>query len=244
MKIKDTTRAPHKSKVSEIQCLNTGPCGIQRKINHPDLHKYLRSQAIGQTELAACLASTSRSHSIVSPGCLPLFRSAPGLWSWRSFPSGLPRIEAARAGETGKGFAVVAAEVKSLAAQTAKATEEIAQQIGSIQSAAGDASQVIAQVDAIVREMSAIAATVAATIDQQNSAVASIAEGVGRASDEARVGAQAMTRVAEVTASARSMASGGKDLADSVQSKPRALRPRSVSSSTMCRRLSSVFPKG
>jgi len=64
--------------------------------------------------------------------------------------------------------------------------------------------------------MSAIATTVAATVDQQSSAVASIAEGVGRASDEARVGAEAMTRVAEVTASARSTASGVKDLADSV----------------------------
>src|SRR5262245_54926659 len=57
---------------------------------------------------------------------------------------------------------------------------------------------------------------VAATVDQKSSAVASIAEGVGRASDEARVGAEAMTRVAEVTASARSTAPGVKDLADSV----------------------------
>ena len=125
-------------------------------------------------------------------------------------------IEAARAGESGKGFAVVAAEVKSLAGQTAKATEEIAGQIGSIQSAAADASQAIEQVDAIIREMSSIATMVAATVDEQNSAVASIAEGVSRASGEARVGAEAMSRVAEVTADARATASGVKDLADSV----------------------------
>ena len=125
-------------------------------------------------------------------------------------------IEAARAGESGKGFAVVAAEVKSLAGQTAKATEEIAEQIASIQSAAADASQAIAQVDLIIREMSAIATVVAATVDEQNSAVASIAEGVSRASGEARVGAEAMSRVTGVTADARATASGVKDLADLV----------------------------
>jgi methyl-accepting chemotaxis protein len=125
-------------------------------------------------------------------------------------------IEAARAGETGKGFAVVAAEVKSLAGQTARATEEIAEQIGSIQSAAADASEAIGQVDTIIREMASIATMVAATVDQQNSAVASIAEGVNRASGEARVGAEAMSRVAGVTTNARSTAFDVKDLADTV----------------------------
>ena len=92
----------------------------------------------------------------------------------------------------------------------------ITEQIGSIQSAADDAPQAIEQVDAIIREISAIATTVHAAVDQQNSAVASIAEGVSRALGEARIGAEAMSRVADVTADVRSTASGIKDLADSL----------------------------
>jgi methyl-accepting chemotaxis protein len=125
-------------------------------------------------------------------------------------------------------------EVKSLAGQNAKATAEIAELFGSIQSDADNASQAIEQVNTIIRKMSAIATIIAATVDQQNSAVASITEGVNRASGEARIGAEAMSRVADVTADARSTASGVKDLVDSVGLETEGLEAQ------VCQFLSSV----
>jgi methyl-accepting chemotaxis protein len=125
-------------------------------------------------------------------------------------------IEAARAGAAGRGFAVVASEVKSLAGQTSKATEEIAGQVGAIQSAVADAALAIGQVNAIIEEMSAIASTVAVTVEEQNQAVSNIAEGVYHASNEARSGAEAMSRVAGATSDARATAVDVKALADTL----------------------------
>ena len=81
----------------------------------------------------------------------------------------------------------------------------------------------------------------ATTVDQQNSAIASIAEGVGRASGEARVGAEAMSRVAGVTTDARSTASGVKDLAGSVAVEGLA---KYASSSTTYKRRSFFLSQG
>jgi methyl-accepting chemotaxis protein len=74
----------------------------------------------------------------------------------------------------------------------------------------------IEQVNAIIGEMASIATAVAATVEQQNAAVAVITEGVSRASNDARTGAEAMSRVAGVTIDARSTAANVKTLADTV----------------------------
>jgi methyl-accepting chemotaxis protein len=123
-------------------------------------------------------------------------------------------IEAARAGEAGRGFAVVASEVKSLASQTAQATEEIASQIGEIQAATADATGAIGQVNEIIEEMSGITASVAASVEEQNAAVSTIAEGVHMASNDARAGADAMSRVAARSQDARSTAADVKAMAE------------------------------
>jgi methyl-accepting chemotaxis protein len=125
-------------------------------------------------------------------------------------------IEAARAGESGKGFAVVAAEVKSLAGQTAKATEEIASQIKAIQSASGNAAEAIGTVNTIIQKMSEISMTVASAVEQQNATVSSIAQGMHQASGDASSSADAMKRVAEASAGARTTAQEAQALADTL----------------------------
>jgi len=123
-------------------------------------------------------------------------------------------IEAARAGEAGKGFAVVAAEVKSLAGQTAKATEQIGSFINAIQKAADQTKGAIKQVHIIMGELSKTAVSVSATVEQQTSAVSNMAIEVNRASSEARLGAESMSRVAGTSQAAHSTAAKVKTLAD------------------------------
>jgi len=123
-------------------------------------------------------------------------------------------IEAARAGEAGKGFAVVAAEVKSLAGQTAKATEQIESFINAIQKAADQTKGAIKQVHIIMGELSKTAVSVSATVEQQTSAVSNMAIEVNRASSEARLGAESMSRVAGTSQAAHSTAAKVKTLAD------------------------------
>jgi methyl-accepting chemotaxis protein len=126
------------------------------------------------------------------------------------------KIEAARAGEAGRGFSVVAEEVKSLAAQTAKATEDVTTQINSIQAAAGDARQSMGQLDAIIGQVSSMVASVAETVAEQSMSVASISNGANFASTEAKSGSEAISRVAHVSADARTTAGEVKSLAGTV----------------------------
>jgi methyl-accepting chemotaxis protein len=71
--------------------------------------------------------------------------------------------------------------------------------------------------------MSAIASAVAVTVEEQNSAVTSIAEGVHNASGEARIGADAMSRVAGATSEARATAADVKALADALATEAEGL---------------------
>jgi methyl-accepting chemotaxis protein len=96
--------------------------------------------------------------------------------------------------------------VKLLAAQTAKATEDIAAQIGKMQSASANAARAITTVNEIIMKMSEIATNVSATVQEQNAAVSSIAEGMQLASADAQSGVDAIKRVSEVSAGARTTA--------------------------------------
>jgi methyl-accepting chemotaxis protein len=126
------------------------------------------------------------------------------------------KIEAARAGEAGRGFSVVAEEVKSLAGQTAKATEDVTAQINSIQTAASEARQSMGELDAIIGQVSGMVASVAETVAEQSTSVASISNGANFASTEAKSGSEAISRVANVSAGARTTAGAVKSLAGTV----------------------------
>jgi methyl-accepting chemotaxis protein len=126
------------------------------------------------------------------------------------------KIEAARAGEAGKGFSVVAEEVKSLAGQTAKATEDVSGQVNAIQSAALEARQSMIELDTIISQVSRMVESVAETVAEQSMSVANISSSANFASTEAKSGSEAISRVANVSAGARTTAGEVKLLAGTV----------------------------
>ena len=125
-------------------------------------------------------------------------------------------IEAARAGEAGKGFAVVATEVKTSPTRP-RGPPKISPP-RSAQSSRRPRTQPRrsskSRPSSTTCRKSPLRSP--ATVEQQNSAVASIAEGVNRASTEARMGSEAMSRVAGASTGARTTAADVKALADAL----------------------------
>ncbi len=108
-------------------------------------------------------------------------------------------IEAARAGEDGAGFAVVADEVKSLAEESQSRTEEIENAVDAIQAVTDEVTDSLADAVEAVETGAKEVEAAESQLDIVDDEMSSAAAGVQQVSTAVSEGAEASTRVANLT---------------------------------------------